>query len=705
MTLKAPSAASYHESDFASEPMQLPDLTLAVAPQLSKQYVLPGTAVLVQIEVRNVGNYPVFSCNSGIYLSTDSVIDASDLMVTTAQSRSLQGFTLFTDSPPFYVPSNLAPGTYYIGAIADWSNSIVESDETNNVSLTSELVVISSPFTETADIVTLVYPDLGLWSALGGDDYVNGTNGPDEIDGGAGNDTIFGGGGPDPLFGGLGDDIMDGGDGNDFLVGGEGNDTLIGGAGLNLLQGDIGDDTYVIDNEGSRIIGLDDGIDTVATSLATFDLATTGSENLVYTGVGDFLGFGNLNNNRIVSGGGDDTLDGGGGDDTLDGGYGTDAASYAGTQEDLWVDLTVGNATGADAGVDTLISIESIYGGRGQDVLLGSASANTLAGGSGDDTLDGGAGGDTLDGGTGNDTVTYASATGLVVVYLGAPSLNFGDAAGDSYTSIEVLTGSNFNDFLYSSEAGEVVNGGAGIDQIYGFGGNDTLNGGGDFDYILGGEGNDTINGDASTDILVGENGNDTINGGDDFDQIYGGAGTDTLNGDGGSDYVFGGTENDTINGGAGSDFLYGEAGNDVINGGSEYDLLQGNDGDDRLFGGDDAGVVNGLFGQNGNDTLVGGTGIDYMWGGDGAIDTGNDTFEIRAGGSVDVILDFQAGAGIGDVLNLIGTGNTSFAQMQAAGQFVQVGSYAGVVISAGNVVYLQNVNIATLVADDFTFA
>jgi hypothetical protein len=69
------------------------------------------------------------------------------------------------------------------------------------------------------------------------------------------------------------------------------------------------------------------------------------------------------------------------------------------------------------------------------------------------------------------------------------------------------------------------------------------------------------------------------------------------------------------------------------------------------------------------------------------------------------VILDVQAGAGVGDPLALIGTGNTSFAQMQAAGQFVQVGTYAGVIVSANNVIHLANVDVSLLNQDDFVFA
>jgi subtilisin family serine protease len=368
--------------------------------------------------------------------------------------------------------------------------------------------------------------------------------------------------------------------------------------------------------------------------------------------------------------------------------------------------------------------IENIVGGDGNDQLLGNFANNRIVGmrGSdllrgyeGNDTLDGGAGADTLDGGNGIDTASYATSAGFVQIFMTAPSFNGGQASGDVFTSIEAYVLSNVADNFYGDNNANTVSGGGGADTIFGYGGADVIDGGDGTDYVVAGDGADTIYGGAGIDTLVGDAGDDLINGGDQYDVIYGGAGADTLNGEGDGDVIFGGSENDTISGSWGSDYLYGEAGNDRIDGGSEYDLLQGGDGNDWLYGGTESGfgnpalVVSALIGGNGNDTLVGGLGIDYLRGGDGVTDTGNDIFEIRANGAVDIILDFQGGAGTavghGDVLNLIGTGNTSFAQLQSTGHFVQVGTYAGVIVSAGNVVYLANTTIGSLVADDFLFS
>jgi Ca2+-binding RTX toxin-like protein len=365
-------------------------------------------------------------------------------------------------------------------------------------------------------------------------------------------------------------------------------------------------------------------------------------------------------------------------------------------------------------GADTVIGTDYTVTGRG-DVLYSAAGNDTLSGGDGNDILDGGSGADTFNGGNQFDTVSYGSAASQIVLYLGAPSLNFGDAVGDTFNSIESFSGSVFNDYLYGSETGDDLRGNFGIDTIFGYGGNDTLIGGADYDYIVGGEGSDDIQGEAGTDILSGENGNDTISGGADFDQIYGGAGNDTLYGGEDGDQLYGGADDDELQGDLGNDYLYGEAGADRLYGGGGTDVLQGGDGSDILYGGStnngslDLGFVNALYGGGGNDTLAGSLGIDYLWGGDGATDTGNDRFEFGSGssGSVDVILDFQAGVGAGDVLAFYNFGYTSFAAMQAAGRLVQVGSYTGVFynsMNATDVVYLANVNVGQLVADDFSF-
>src|SRR6185295_14112803 len=90
---------------------------------------------------------------------------------------------------------------------------------------------------------------------------------------------------------------------------------------------------------------------------------------------------------------------------------------------------------------------------------------------------------DSLDGGIGTDTASYATAGAGVAARLAAPAGNTGDAAGDSYVSIENLTGTNFADTLTGDGNANVL---AGLD------GNDTLIGGAGADSLDGGAGSDT---------------------------------------------------------------------------------------------------------------------------------------------------------------------------------------------------------------------
>jgi len=96
---------------------------------------------------------------------------------------------------------------------------------------------------------------------------------------------------------------------------------------------------------------------------------------------------------------------------------------------------------------------DTITGTSQSDTILGAGGADTLNGGAGADTLEGGAGADTLNGGGGTDTASYANAPGgagglgVTVVMLNT-ALNTGDAAGDTYSSIENIRGSAFDDLL-----------------------------------------------------------------------------------------------------------------------------------------------------------------------------------------------------------------------------------------------------------------
>lgn len=140
-------------------------------------------------------------------------------------------------------------------------------------------------------------------------------------------------------------------------------------------------------------------------------------------------------------------------------------------------------------------------GGEGGEQFTGTDFADTIDGGAGDDVLQGLGGADMLIGGAGNDTAAYDMANG-VVASLAKPARNLGDAAGDSYDSIENLRGSQMADTL-------IGNGGA--NSLAGQGGNDTLEGGGGSDLLLGSDGKDALSGGKGADMLMGGAGKDVF--------------------------------------------------------------------------------------------------------------------------------------------------------------------------------------------------
>ncbi|WP_397584679.1 S8 family serine peptidase, partial [Sphingorhabdus sp.] len=140
-----------------------------------------------------------------------------------------------------------------------------------------------------------------------------------------------------------------GGDGDDKIYGSTGAELLYGGRGKDIVSGGAGDD---------ELRGGD------------------GNDNLS----------GNSGNDKLI---------GGWGDDTIDGGDGTDIAYYVGEgfTSGIVVDLKTGSVTGG-AGIDTLISIERVWGTEKADKFYGSESADFFVGDAGDDYVDGRGGAD-----------------------------------------------------------------------------------------------------------------------------------------------------------------------------------------------------------------------------------------------------------------------------------------------------------------------
>ena len=266
-------------------------------------------------------------------------------------------------------------------------------------------------------------------------------------------------------------------------------------------------------------VGIIDGDLDTATS--TIGITVNGAATLNGTAGNDAIASDNTGQ-TLIGLAGDDDLYGNGGDDTLRGGAGNDRLDGGAGGGDL-IDLSDGTAgvtmtlvqgagpntlvlTGAGLGTDTYSNMEGIIGtnlgdnltgSSLADILIGGGGNDTLTGGDGNDILRGGAGNDVLDGGLGSDLIDLSDATAGVTMTLsqGAGPFSTGALAGglgtDSYSNMEGVIGSQFNDNLTGSSSADTLIGGDG---------DDTLTGAGGADILTGGAGADTITYNAITD-------------------------------------------------------------------------------------------------------------------------------------------------------------------------------------------------------------
>jgi len=417
--------------------------------------------------------------------------------------------------------------------------------------------------------------------------------------------------------GGSGSDSITGNDAANNLKGNGGADTLIGGLGADTLDGGAGNDVFQFaTGHGHDVIngfvagGSEDRIEVAGYASAT----------VTQQGADLRISF-DANNSILLK----------------------NVTQSSFTSADLNIPFTSGTVepppppppTGATAGADTLTGtdgVDALDGLAGDDTLIGLAGNDSLVGGDGADVLRGGAGNDTLNGGAGVDTADYADAAAGVTVRLSTTSSQNTVGAGyDTLTTMENITGSNFNDSLTGNGSANRLAGGAG---------NDSLNGGSGDDILVGGLGADSLNGSTGNDTFVfaAGDGVDTIVGftaGGTQDQIQvtgftsytlqqegsnlrvvfdannsillsnvsaanftaadinipqqssgstGGGGT--AGGTAGADTLTGTDAVDTLSGLGGDDFLIGLGGNDTLNGGDGADVLQGGSGNDSLQGG-----------------------------------------------------------------------------------------------------------------------
>ena len=117
----------------------------------------------------------------------------------------------------------------------------------------------------------------------------------------------------------------------------------------------------------------------------------------------------------------------------------------------------------------------------------------TLIGGDGYAVMISGSGADRLIGGSGKGFVDYEEAKAGVTASLTNPSINTGEATGDTYQNLFDLGGSRFSDTLTGDNNNNNFIGGpgdgGGDDTFFGLGGDDTFNTGVGFDTMTGGAG------------------------------------------------------------------------------------------------------------------------------------------------------------------------------------------------------------------------
>ncbi len=322
----------------------------------------------------------------------------------------------------------------------------------------------------------------------GGSDKVRGAAGFDRIYTYSGDDMIFGGPGPDEITTegqGKGDDVLYGGAGNDYLAEREGDDRLNGGTGDDVMDGSDGSDVL----QGGR---------------------------------------------------GDDSLGPGKGRDVLRGGRDEDRADYWQSGHPIRASLVDDKALGE--GLDTLHSIEGLFGSKHDDHLVGDSASNELSGGagywysrrgdyalSGSDAVVGGGGDDVIDGtwnftgqrdgrdklggGRGNDLISGGPNDDTLI---GGPGTDTFSAQRcifcrqyrygfSSPVIVNLKQGTSFGVGRDRLRAFENVRGSRKADRLIGDGGNNDL---------LAGPGDDTIRGRGSSDFLDGGRGHDSADGG-----------------------------------------------------------------------------------------------------------------------------------------------------------------------------------------------
>ncbi len=381
-------------------------------------------------------------------------------------------------------------------------------------------------FTETYSLVNSIrgsqYNDTLTGDA--GDNDFRGLEGDDIIDGGDGFDRIrfdrderYGGGSGVDVDLGAGT-ATDGFSDTDTLtsiesaVGTRFNDTFIGNDYANQFEGGDGSDSYTghataftevsfANEEGGAGVNVD-----LSTSSGTDTYGNSESFTLINAIRGSQYA------DTLIGDSGDNVFRGLEGDDTINGGGGFDSVrfdrdeSYGGGLG-VYVDLFAGTATDGFSDTDTLTGIEEVRGTRFNDTFIGNDYENRFEGGDGADSYTGHA--------TAFTEVSFANEDGGAGINVDLSASSGTDTYGnsESFTLINAIRGSQYDDTITGDANDNTIEGGAGNDTIdLGGGFNTVIFSGSQADYSIVGDSalltvtdNDSsLNGDDGTDTITG---------------------------------------------------------------------------------------------------------------------------------------------------------------------------------------------------------
>ncbi len=431
-------------------------------------------------------------------------------------------FTIATDNPLGYITdphiTRLGDGRFAVA----WTGNVSGNNDVRMAIWDPR----TSPILGTGsdDILTSRIEGASV-DGLSGDDTLYGMQGDDVLYGGPGNDTLHGNGGNDTFYyindsGSINSDLLHGGDGHDrllledsgsydfrnctfsaieeitFSANGSDNDKIAFFAAGSFRSGHLAPDLRITGNDAvnsTEQIQIQMQGET-SLNLSSLTFQDWGAQDELITIIGgpnNETIHGTSQFDHIITGTGDDYLDGGDGRDLLDAGEGNDTLNggpgkdwmFGGPGDDTYfvqetydfIDEGVAFPTLPGGGNDTLISMADWYyessftienlwifdGIPGTTTLVAGGNDNLLSGNSGDnnlyanwgnDTIWGKAGFDHIDlsdrsaGAIGANTVMFETGNGYDIIWNFAPGIDKVDLVPFSLTGFAELQTHGFND-------------------------------------------------------------------------------------------------------------------------------------------------------------------------------------------------------------------------------------------------------------------